>query len=153
MHTYINEHSKTNNPQQQKRGVVKCMGHGTNWRPIFQYMTALKPRDELNLLERRQQVIIFRLRSKHIPLNAHLNRFQPQREPLCTLCPHPYETVAHILFDCPNLEDLRSILLPPSPTVENTLYCKKEQLQRTCKFFIMVSDRRAQAQMIAGSEQ
>ena len=115
-------------------------------------MTTPKPHDDINKLERREQVAIFRLRTQHTLLNAHINRFQPEKEPHCPLCSYVYETVPHFLFHCPSLDDLRTRLLPPIPTIENTLYSDKEQLRRTFEFFSMASGRRAHAQRAAGSE-
>jgi len=68
--------------------------------------------------------------------------------------PHPYETVAHLLFECPALHDLRKDLLPPSPDVGNTLYMNLEDLRETSlfSFFVMASSRRARAQMTTGSK-
>ena len=125
---------------------------GNTGRIVFKNMTTPNKKDAINRLERRNQTIIFRLRTQHIPLNSHLNRFNPEREPICQLCPHPYETVNHFLFECPNLEDIRTSLLPPSPNINNTLYADASQLNQTSKFFVMASSRRAQAQMAAGSE-
>ena len=121
---------------------------------IFQHMTTPKQNDNLNTLERRKQVTLFRLRTQHIPLNFHLNRIQPEREPLCSLCPHPYETVPHILFDCPALNNLlsRPTFLPTTPNIRNTLYRETEQQEKTYRFFVMATGRRAQAHKTAGSE-
>ena len=139
---------KTNKREEWMNGWAM----GKTGRPIFNHMTAPNLKDGLNSLERRDQVTIFRLRSQHIPLNAHLNRIRPESEPNCLLCPHPYETVAHLLFECPALQDLRENLLPPSPDVGNTLYTNPDQLRKTSHFFVMATSRRARAQMTAGSE-
>ena len=101
-----------------------------------------------SLLE--QQAIIFRLRTQHVPLNAHLNRFNPMHEPLCPLCDHAYETVEHFLFDCQKLQDLSENSLPPKPDIENTLYGSVDQLGMTSEFFIMANRRRADARTQAG---
>ena len=42
--------------------------------------------------------------------------------------------------------DLRCSLLPAQPSISNTLFCSKEQLQNTCTFFYEASGRRARAQ-------
>ena len=121
-------------------------------RAIFPYMTRPNTDDPINSLGRKEQVTIFRLRSQHIQLNMHLNRIKPEHPPACELCPHPYETVKHFLFECPTLEDIRKTYLPPSPDLENTLYTNVGQLRNTCKYFNMANSRRANAQMTAGSE-
>ena len=121
-------------------------------RALFQYMTCPNNHDPINSLGRREQVIIFRLRSQHVQLNMHLNRIMPEHPPACELCPHPYETVKHFLFECPTLADIRKIYLPSSPDPENTLYANEKQLRNTCTYFIMANSRRVNAQMTAGSE-
>ena len=125
---------------------------GTTGRCMFNHMTTPQPKDNINTLKRRDQVIIFRLRTMHIPLNAHLNRINPEIAPLCPLCPQPYETVQHHLFDCPALADLREELLPDNPDLGNTLYAGPEQLRKTCTYYTMASGRRAKAQRAVGSE-
>jgi len=76
-------------------------------RALFPYMPKPNKKDNLNQLNRKQQSIIFRLRTQHVPLNAHLNRFNPMHEPLCPLCDHANETVEHFLLDCQKLQNLR----------------------------------------------
>ena len=124
---------------------------GNTGRAIFTHMASPNINDPVNSLRRQEQVIIFRLRTRHVQLNAHLNRIQPEIAPLCTLCNHPYETVKHFLLDCQPLKDLREQHLPPTPDLGNTLYTHKRQLQQTCTYYIMAFCRRAQAQMTAGS--
>ena len=119
---------------------------GTTGRTVFKYMNSPKPKDNINKLTRKDQTIIFRLRTNHVPLNMHLNRIQPQHPPMCLLCMYPYETVHHHLFECPPLGDLRT-LLPPNPDPWNTLYGTKQQMEATSSFFRMAKSRRARAQM------
>ena len=119
-------------------------------RKLFPYMPKPNKKDNLNQLNRKQQTIIFRLRTQHVPLNAHLNRINPMHEPLCPLCDHAYETVEHFLFDCQKLYDLRENFLPPKPDLENTLYGSVDQLGKTSEYFIMANRKRANAQTQAG---
>merc|ERR1712112_65119 len=86
-------------------------------------MEKVQPQDDLKLLKRKDQTTIFRLRTQHIPLNYHLNRFNPEKPPHCVLCDDPYETVEYVLLECRKLEDLRKLYLPTPPSIENTLYC------------------------------
>ena len=125
---------------------------GKTGRSMFAHMTTPNPKDNINYLQRREQVVIFRLRSHHIPLNAHLNKIQPQHVPTCPLCPYPYETVTHHLFECPSLKDLRARHLPPDPNLHNTLYTDTEQLRRTYTYHVMAMCQRAKAQETTGSE-
>ena len=67
-------------------------------RKYFPYMPKPNKKDPLNKLERKEQSIIFRLRTQHAPLNHHLNRLNPMHEPLCPLCDHAYETVENFFF-------------------------------------------------------
>ena len=124
---------------------------GKTGRAVFQQMPRPNPKDAINILGRQDQVMIFRLRTQHIVLNAHLNRIQPEIAPLCTLCDHPYETVKHFLFECQPLQDLRSYYLPPNPDFGNTLYSNTVQLKQTCRYCTMAFRRRALAQMATGS--
>ena len=73
-------------------------------------------------LKRKDQVAIFRLRTTHVQLNAHLSRITKDHPPACPLCGYREETVNHFLFDCPTLQDARTEFLPQNPNLENTLY-------------------------------
>ena len=113
---------------------------------IFNHMTIPNSRDSLKLLRREEQVTIFRLRSEHAPLNAHLKRIGAIADSGCLLCPE--ETVAHHLFVCRQLNDLRTEYLRQNPDIANTLYANPEQLRSTHKYLIMVSGKRARAQWL-----
>ena len=108
---------------------------GTTGRPVFREMSRPKSNDNINFLNRLDQRTIFHLRTGHRKTNAHLNRIDPAHPPLCRNCTHPYETTRHILFECPKLVNERRKLLSPLPTVQNTLYTTKPQLQNTTMFF------------------
>ena len=114
---------------------------GTTGRVMYQEMSKPSRNDPINYLDRADQCLIFRLRTGHIQLNAHLNRTNPTHEPHCRNCSHPYETVSHVLFECPRLLDERKRLLPPLPSLHNTLYLSKEQLIKTCKFIRLAMNR------------
>ena len=119
----------------------------TTGRAIFTHMTTPTPKDNINSLKRSEQTTIFRLRSQHVPLNSHLKRIGVVTDSSCPLCPCPDETVTHLLLQCPALKDLRSLYLPPNPSIENTLYTSASQLRDTHKFFVMSLGKRAKAQM------
>jgi len=99
------------------------------------------PRDSTNLLREEEQVTIFRLRCGHIPLNAHMKGIRAIADSRCS-----EETVAHHLFVCRQLDDLRTEYLPQNPDIANTLYTNPEQLRNTHTYFVMASSRRARAQ-------
>ena len=131
--------------QNYKEEWMNLWSRGTTGRPVFQHMNSVKPKDDFKLLQRKDQCNIFRLRTQHAPLNYHLNRINPRHPPMCPLCDHPYETVQHILFNCPKLQDLRQRFLPPTPGTDNSLYAPLEQLKRTSTFYNMALGRRAKA--------
>ena len=132
--------------QAYKQEWMRNWENGTTGRKVYENMKAPKQEDT-EKLQRKDQTVIFRLRTQHVPLNFHLNRFNPTIPPLCVLCDYPYETVEHVLFHCKGLQDLREIHLPSLPNIENTLYSSPEQLRRTAYFFHMTCARRAKAQV------
>ena len=103
-------------------------------------------KDNLNKLSRQEQVSIFRLRSRHIQLNGHLKRIGVKTDSSCPLCACKEESVAHHLFECQGLDDLRAEFLPSKPNFKNTLYGTEEQLANTHTFHVMAMSRRAAAQ-------
>ena len=115
-------------------------------RAIFEFMSTPNRKDEINALKRNEQVSIFRLRSQHVPLNAHLKRIGVQTSSECPLCHFPEETVEHHLFLCPALDDLRTELLPPMPDISNTLFGPSSQLKDTHTYYVMAGRRRARVQ-------
>ena len=108
---------------------------GDKGRVMFQYVPKPNRKDPINFLKRKDQVVIFRLRTNHIQLNAHLSRITKDHNPTCTLCGYKEETVHHFLFECPHLQDLRTQFLPLNPDRDNSLYSTKNQLTQTCRFF------------------
>ena len=90
---------------------------------MYEHLKAAQPKDDMTKLKRKHQTAIFRLRTGHVPLNFHRNRFNPEVPPLCPLCDSPYETVEHVLFECRELRDLRQLHLPEQASIANTLYC------------------------------
>ncbi|GFR70028.1 p53-induced protein with a death [Elysia marginata] len=123
---------------------------GKTGRSLFTYIATPNPKGSINSLEKRDQVIIFRLRTHHAPVNAHLNRIQPMTPPVCHFCDAPYETTTHLLFQCTSLQDLREEYLPLQPDAWNTRYSNSQQLKNTSTFYSQMSNRRAKAQTTAG---
>jgi ribonuclease HI len=118
---------------QYKEQWLNRWATGTTGRSYFAERPQPKVKDNINSLNRRNQSLIFQFRTGHAPVHYHLNRIIPEHEPHCRHCEHPYETVSHILFQCPGLQSLRK-LLPPNPTIHNTLYGPLDQLYRTASF-------------------
>ena len=108
--------------------------NGDTGRTMFTNMPKPNAKDGINTLARQDQSTLFQMRTGHIPLNLHLNRINPQHPPLCRNCDYPYESTAHVLFDCQATISLRKELLPPFPTIENSLYGCPDQLKNTCNF-------------------
>ena len=107
---------------------------GKTGRAVYKEMNHPKKNDNINKLSRADQSTIFQWRTNHARVNYHHNRLNPQHAPHCRHCNTPYETVNHILLECPTLQQLRRELLPPQPSVQNTLYGAYTQLIKTCKF-------------------
>ncbi|KIJ08954.1 hypothetical protein PAXINDRAFT_88146, partial [Paxillus involutus ATCC 200175] len=61
-------------------------------------------------LTRRHTSILIWLRTKHIPLNAHLNRIKKVDTPDCPHWPGLKEDVAHYILKCPQYVRERFIL-------------------------------------------
>ena len=109
---------------------------GTTGRSMYAHMAKPQSNDPINKLKRKDQSLIFQLRSKHAPLNQHLNRIGVKESAACPLCGHPNETVEHHLFDCRRLTDLRGCFLPRQPDMANCLYTSKTQLEHTCNYYL-----------------
>ena len=121
---------------------------GTTARNVYRYMNGPRPRDNLNKLPRREQSIIFQLRTGHIPLNSYLHRIKPLHPSACPLCDAPEETVEHLLFECRKLIDLRACFLPKPYDFETVLYGSIGNLKQTSTYFIKASGRRAEVQRL-----
>ena len=134
--------------QTYRKEWMKQWENGSTGRQVYAHMKTTKPKDNLKLLKRKDQTTIFQLRTQHVPLNYHRNRLNPEVPPNCPLCDYPYETTEHVLLNCNRLEDLRHTLLPSAPTIENTLYCSKKQLEQTANFYYMSCARRVTAQRL-----
>ena len=125
----------------------KSWAQSDKGRVMFQYVPKPNRNDPINFLKRKEQVAIFRLRTNHIQLNAHLSRITANHPPACTLCGYIEETVQHFLFDCPTLQDLRKEFLPLNPDRENTLYFSRQQLIQTYGYYQKANQRRTQVQV------
>ena len=111
-------------------------------RVMYRYVPNPNRKDPINSLDRKDQVAIFRLRTNHLQLNAHLSRITKDHNPACPLCDNPEESVHHFLFECPPLQDLRARFLPLNPSRDNTLYSSPNQLQQTSRYYHEAMHRR-----------
>ena len=92
--------------------------------------------DPYHKLNRKEQVIIFRLRTGHNRLQYHLfNKFKVGETDLCS-CTTDSQTVEHILQSCPLYEELRHRHWPEpdQATVAQKLFGSLEDLRRTTAF-------------------
>ena len=132
--------------QKKKEIWMKQWADSDKGRCIYAFMPTPDKGDCINQVKRDVQVTIFRLRSQHIQLNQHLNRIGIKTDAQCPLCRCSEESVAHHLFECTTLDDLRISLLPEKPNLTNTIYGTPEQLALTHKFHVMAQRRRASSQ-------
>ena len=130
----------------QQENWLNSWASGTTGRNVYRYMNGPRPNDAVNGLARREQAVIFQLRTGHVPLNNYLHRMRPQQPPACPLCNEPEETVNHHLFECRGLVDLRERFLPKPHNIENVLYGNTHCLRQTFTFYDKASGRRAGAQ-------
>ena len=92
------------------------------------------PNDHYHMLGRREQVIIFRLRTDHNRLAHHLYKtFRIGHSGDCT-CGEGKMDATHILQDCPKFCAERQKYWPTPKTVQEKLYCQLEGLQATAAF-------------------
>ena len=89
--------------------------------------------DGLKFLGRGTQTVIFRLRTGHCRLAAHMYRMGLSPTPEC-MCGTGQQNPAHLLQDCPTFRDLRQKIWPKGATLEEKLWGGGEQLEKTAAF-------------------
>ena len=89
--------------------------------------------DEMQSLQRQQQTTIFRLRTGHCRLRAHMYRMGLSDTPDCQ-CGTAQQTPEHILQTCPNHQEARVQHWPEHKTVQQKLWGNKENLANTSNF-------------------
>ena len=90
--------------------------------------------DEMHSLQRHQQTTIFRLRTGHCRLRAHMYRMGLSDTPDCQ-CGTAPQTPEHILQTCPTHQEARVKHWPEHKTVQQKLWGTKSNLENTA-FFI-----------------
>ena len=85
-------------------------------------------------LSREDQVVIFRLRTGHNRMNAHLRRIHLTPTDLCLKCGNAPMTSEHILQDCDALIQQRKVHWPQETPINTKLFGTLSDLQRTAKF-------------------
>ena len=92
------------------------------------------PSDPYHMLGRREQVILFRLRTDHNRLAHHMFKtFRIGNSGECP-CGEGQMNAAHILQDCPKFFAERQRYCQTTTTVQEKLLCNLEGLQATAAF-------------------
>ena len=107
-----------------------------HWTDLLQHEQTPNQTDPINQLHRAHQTAVFRLRTHHAPLNAHIHRIKKEHPAKCVYCLDSDETVEHFLFHCPLCDKIRTWLVPAQPNIglHNTLYESTTQLQLTAAY-------------------
>ena len=83
--------------------------------------------------ERAQQTTIFRLRTGHCGLSAHLKRIGISDTSLCE-CGQADQTPDHVLQSCPKCAERRQLTCPQGADLATKLWGSAEDLYRTAGF-------------------
>ena len=70
-----------------------------------------------NLIHRKHEIILFRMRSGNIGLNTNLQKLGKHDTGLCDYCNQP-ETIQHYLLDCPKYLIPRAMLLAETNKID-----------------------------------
>ena len=90
--------------------------------------------DDYYRLKREDQVILFRLRTGHNRMRAHMhNKLRIGPTEMCPCNTGPM-TTQHLLQDCPTQDALRKTMWPDQPALRMQLFGCREELQRTAAF-------------------
>ena len=89
-------------------------------------------RDPYHRLSRLQQVVIFRLRTGHCRLNAHLFKMKQVPSPTCPCGLE--QTPEHILQICPLFQEQREQVWPTTAPLRTKLYGCRQDLEDTTAF-------------------
>ena len=120
-------------PNQSYREVKTLIK--SRWASAFrEKMGGYQPtKDSIHHFERAEQTAIFRLRTGHCGLRAHLKRIGVAESSLCS-CEMEDQTPQHVLQACPLLSALRTQTWPEETTLQQKLWGNTEDLRRTCQF-------------------
>ena len=89
--------------------------------------------DALHQLDRKQQTAIFRLRTGHCGLRAHLKRIGQADTATCH-CGNDDQTPEHVLQACPLFDDQRKDVWPDETDLETKLWGTADNLRLTTRF-------------------
>ena len=128
------EGSKTVQPQsatsfREAKTLIK-----NKWKQATSQKTSgyMAKKDPMHRLDRSEQTLIFRLRTGHCYLRAHLKRIGVQDSPKCE-CGHD-QTREHVLQACPLLAQLRNQIWPEPTPLTAKLWGTSKDLRRTSQF-------------------
>jgi ribonuclease HI len=114
---------------QDEKTIIKTLVN-SKWRQLH---PSHNPADSYFSLDRADQVILFRLRSGHNRMNAHLFRLKIVPTDKCP-CKTAPMTTQHLLMDCPLHEVIRQATWPNATALMEKLYGGILELQKTASF-------------------
>ncbi|BFZ23199.1 hypothetical protein BsWGS_26238 [Bradybaena similaris] len=91
------------------------------------------PKDEYDTLDRKEQIIILRLRTGHNRLNKHMHRLHLTVSPMCA-CGQDEQTAAHVLQICPLYDHQRRKFWPSGLAFHSKIYGPRMELLTTIEF-------------------
>ena len=95
---------------------------------------SFNPKDSILKLNRTDQVVLFRLRTGHNKMKAHMyNKLKIGETDRCPCNTGPMNT-EHILQHCPAHEELRREIWPEPQQLRTQLFGPLEDLRRTAEF-------------------
>ena len=89
--------------------------------------------DPMHILPRKEQRSIFRLRTGHCRVGAHMSKITAGRSAACP-CGATKQTVEHLLQNCPLLKEARQRLWPQSTPLNEKLWGDRHHLSLTTEF-------------------
>ena len=93
--------------------------------------------DQINMLDRKSQTTIFRLRTGHCRLRKHMKRLGLADNANCE-CGLDEQTPEHILQTCPHQEAARLFYWPDDTDLGTKLWGPAAELQRTADFITTI---------------
>ena len=91
------------------------------------------PRDPIIHQNRREQTMLFRLRTRHCGLGAQLYKLKVVTTPQCH-CTTEHQTPEHVLQRCPTYDSIRKHIWSQPKTMEEQLWGEKDDLLLTVEF-------------------
>ena len=115
--------------QEAKSLIKNRFSH--RWKTVNDDYSLIK--DEMHSLPRNEQSIIFRLRTGHCRLGAHMKRIGLRESAACQ-CGEASQTVKHVLQDCTKLKELRREVWSVDTSLETKLWGTRQDLLLTADF-------------------